>query len=235
MIILFFIGGMAHFGPMLAQTASGDITDKFHKEHLLPIFSGLQTFFSIFVKFFNTKYLIKIAHMKRYFAAMMLLSIQIGCTFSGLRFEIFELCLMGTIMLGIGKAFSDTVVSGFIKGLPPSVFGGFAMGQGFGGIFGTFVYFIMKHFKFEPQSAFIVMIPIYVMQYSLFIVLVRVKVKLDNLKNIDKSVKATAEDEAKINKKLDLITLKRSFVVAWHYFLTIFFMYYIPMQVFSNF
>lgn len=104
-----------------------------------------------------------------------------------------------------------------MKGFPAEIFGGYTTGQGFAGIFGSFYYLALKYMHFTVQSAFLILLPVYICFYFIFISFIQTKVKYDELYQSKKSQKVMEREEAKSNKKLDWTNFKVVLKKSWFY------------------
>ncbi len=129
--------------------------------------------FSILIKLINSKYLVKIKHKTKILIISHFFIIGIIIIKLSVYVNLFWLCLFGTILFGVAKSFGDMVIQGFIKGFPPKTFGGYCSGTGMAGVFGSCYYLSAKLFNFGLDSAFIFLIPFYIIYYIIFVLIVR--------------------------------------------------------------
>lgn len=197
------IGTINNTGNVVVSTASSDMAAKFKKKEAMPLFIAFLVMFSIGIKLINANYLIKIRHKVRFLFTTLFFVIGILMMVTALKFEILWLALLGTMIFGMAKSFGEVINQGFIKGLDPSSWGGLSSGSGMAGLFGASYYLFLKFYKIELYSVFIIMIPLYILNYMFFLYLVQLKIRYDTIvgeKILSKL--ATENREASINKRL---------------------------------
>ena len=202
-ITFFFLGLINHCGFTIVLSASQDLAKKFGHDKLMSLFSGFLVLFSIGVKIFNAKFLLKIYHKVRIAIAVSLFLSGVTCIILALRNETFVLALIGSTLLGMGGAFGEANIQGFIKGFPPETIGAFSSGTGGAGLFGSFYYFMFKVYGYKESGIFAYLYPPYLLYFFLFAYVVHLKVRYDECQEVlieDKE--GTEGQEAHINTKL---------------------------------
>jgi len=139
-MFLFLIGLVNNNGYVMVGATSHAMAKEFNMENFMPLYQLFLTSASGFVRFLNSRFLIKIEHKKRiifntlYLAAGYIIigSVAINYTEVGFAFS-----LLASLILGSGSTLGESTNLGFLKGYPSDLVVGWASGTGFAGISGT--------------------------------------------------------------------------------------------------
>lgn len=204
-ILLFFLGLLNNSGYVVVLSGAKDLAKRFKHEDMMSIFAGCMVIFSIGVKTFSAKYLLKVYHKFRISIALAFFLGGVACIVGAFHFESILISFFGTALLGMGGAFGDSCIQGFMKAFPSETFVGYSSGTGGAGLFGSFYYLTLKVYGFDSSRIFLYLFPAYIAYFFLFLYLFRVKVSLDESDSLIETKAETVENkEVAINVKLSL-------------------------------
>lgn len=143
---LIFLGIINNAGYVTIQISLSDMANKFKKSEMVPVFLFFLILMSISIRLINIKLLINIRHKIKIIYATFTFIFGILLIFFAFQNNILVLAFIGTSIFGMSKAFGDVIIQGFIKGFPPSSFGGYSSGTGIASLVGSSYYIIMKYF-----------------------------------------------------------------------------------------
>lgn len=204
-IVLFFLGLLNNTGYVIVLSSASDMARRFNQDNSMSLFSGCMVFFSVAVKTFSSKFLLKVYHKIRIGIALAFFLCGVTIIVAAFSINSFVMSLFGAMMLGMGSAFGDSCIQGFMKAFPSETFVGYSSGTGGAGIVGSFYYLFLKAYGFDPSHIFVYLIPAYIIYFFLFFVLVKVKVSFDETNSlIEPKTEAVESKEASINVKLSI-------------------------------
>lgn len=207
-IAFFLLGLLNNCGYVIVLASASDLAKKFEKDDMMSLFAGCLVFFSILVKVFNAKYLLKIHHKIRIAVAVAFFMIGVLAIIFALRKDSFNLSLFGSMLLGIGVSFGDANIQGFMKGFPAETFSGYASGTGGAGVFGSTYYLILKVSQFDVIRIFFFLFPAYILYFFCFTYVLKLKTQIEKVSNIGMLEEETIQNkEAQINVELSLAIL----------------------------
>jgi len=187
-ICFFFLGLLNNCGSTIVLSGAYELSRRFGQGHLMSLFSGCLNIFSIAVAIINAKYLLRVPHQKRVGAATILFIAGLCCILTSLVIESFGIALFGSTLIGIGCACGTASIQGFMKEFPPEVFGGFASGTGFAGLFGSVYCLTLKISSIDPGRIFLILFPLYACYFLIFVLAVRLRTKYQAACSIPVSV-----------------------------------------------
>ena len=177
--IFAFLGLVNNTGYVMIGTASHDLAESFDKKNLMPMFGMCEILFSGFVKFINSKYLIKIKHYYR-LGANSILMICAYVLIASITIKTFEaafwIALFWALMHGCTCALGESTILGLLKGFPSRLVGAFGSGTGFAGVFGSGIFLVLKPFM-SDGVIFIIVIPLVFVYFTNVLIAVRMKSK----------------------------------------------------------
>jgi battenin len=233
-LILFVLGLLNNSGYVIVLSAAADLANRFHQEKLMSLFSGSLVFFSIAVKMFSATFLLKLKHKARVKIAVAFFLLGVASIILALRVENFQIALLGSLLLGMGGAFGDSAIQGFMKAFPPETFVGYSSGTGGAGVFGSFYYFLLKVYGFEVSKIFIILLLAYVLYYFCFCYLIGLKLRLDSTVRAVAPDSETVEDnEAHVNEEISLDVIPVLLKKLWFYSLNFGLVYYFEYSTFG--
>jgi battenin len=204
-LAFFLLGLLNNCGYVIVLSAASDLSKKLHREEHMSLFAGCLVFFSIAVKIFNAKYMLKIHHKIRIGIAVGFFLVGVLVIIVALNQESFDLSLVGSSLLGIGVSFGDANIQGFMKGFPPETFSGYASGTGGAGVFGSTYYLILKVSKFDVSRIFIFLFPAYIIYFLCFTYVLGLK------SDVDKANSMGVIEETNVHQKEAFVNLELSF------------------------
>jgi battenin len=217
-IILFFLGLFNNSGYVVVLSAASDMAHDFGYDKSMSLFSGCMVFFSVAVKVISAKYLLKVYHKIRVGIAVSFFIMGVTSIILAYKFMSFPLSLFGTMLLGMGGAFGDSAIQGFMKAFPSEIFVGYSSGTGGAGLFGSFYYLFFKAYHFDPSQIFFYLYPAYITYFFLFFILVIVKGRFDeNNALINPRTESVENKETSINVKLSISIIPHILSKVYHY------------------
>ena len=143
------------------------------------IFSSCLVFFSLFIKLFNSRFLLKIRHKYKIWAVLLISTLADILLIVGMKARIFELTIVATLLIGLGIGLGTCTIFGFMKGFPPLVISGFSSGTGFSGIIGASLYLVFKLYNISLTNTVLALFFFYPLYGLAFYMAIRLKDKID--------------------------------------------------------
>ena len=193
-ILFLFIGLINNLGYVLILTGSQQLTNKFKNENFVALYLISLIIFSSFTRFINSKFCIKISHIKRLFGLAMYFFLGYIFLFLILnnnnnddnnKNKIF-LTFIPAIIMGTGTSFGESTMLGYIKNFPKDYLVGWGSGTGFAGFIGSFISLICKLNDWELKYLYLFISPISIIYFILIIITKRIKDNLDSKFNNNK-------------------------------------------------
>jgi len=221
-LVLIMLGLLNNFGYVLINSSAQQLAEEFNESSLMPFFTTSLTLLGICTSFVNSKYLLKIKHLNKIRAMVVLCSISYLCV--GLSHLIqskfgFFLSLFGSVIMGISGTLGEQTILGFLKGFAPELIAGWASGTGFAGVFGAGVNFLLRSVQVPGSIIFLAMIPTTFIYLGGFTWLNNQKVLmierqedyhgLSSRENLSEAPQEKESQEAQINQTLSIENFKR--------------------------
>eukprot|EP01016_Furgasonia_blochmanni_P034345 TRINITY_DN3695_c0_g1_i2.p1 TRINITY_DN3695_c0_g1~~TRINITY_DN3695_c0_g1_i2.p1 ORF type:complete len:497 (+),score=156.97 TRINITY_DN3695_c0_g1_i2:73-1491(+) len=221
--ILFFIGLITTHAFTLISSSSKDVASSFKMSHVMGMFQMFSILSGIFMKTFNSAYLLKVEHRVRFKMVM-------GFNVTGALILVysatiaeswgFYIALLGAVSIGLGGCLGDATMQGFLSTLPSIVVAGYASGLGLAGAYSSTYYLAMKYYQIPTYVIYGLMLPMLGIYFTLFTILdekrtrvmkkVSVTGKPEDLVDGPESAQSKATVVGK-NKNLDWASFKLAF------------------------
>jgi len=247
-LVLIVLGLLNNFGYVLINSSAQQLAAEFDQKSLMPFFTTSLTFLGICTSFVNSKYLIKIKHLTKIRAMVLLCSLSYLCV--GLSYLIknqfgFSLSLLGAIIMGISGTLGEQTILGFLKGFAPELIAGWASGTGFAGVFGAGVNFLLRSVHVPGSIIFLAMIPTTFIYLGGFTWLNNQKVLMierqedyhgvASRENISEAPEEKENQESKINQALSMENVKRLWPQISYYALNLASVYFLEYTIIIGF
>ncbi len=122
----------------------------------------------LFIELLNANFLLNIKHKTRILFVTFIFSLGVIIIKLSIKEKILPIYIFGIILIGAGKSLGNIVLKGFMKELPNNVFAFYETGVGVSGIISSIYFFIMKFEHFHTDTAFMFILPLYLLYYTAF-------------------------------------------------------------------
>ena len=142
-LLTFTVGFVNNLGYVMVATGAQLISEHFHYDNLMPLFTFMLVGFDMFMQCANVRWFLHIAHIVRFMlvtamsvSAYVLMAI---CSEATSDWGFF-VALFAAVLMGLAQCWGEAVMLGFLKVFPSELVAGWSSGTGFAGVGGTLLW-----------------------------------------------------------------------------------------------
>eukprot|EP00331_Platyophrya_macrostoma_P034167 CAMPEP_0176450396 /NCGR_PEP_ID=MMETSP0127-20121128/27121_1 /TAXON_ID=938130 /ORGANISM="Platyophrya macrostoma, Strain WH" /LENGTH=245 /DNA_ID=CAMNT_0017838063 /DNA_START=15 /DNA_END=752 /DNA_ORIENTATION=+ len=207
--VLFALGAINNTGYVLVNSSAQSLSKKFDEGQFMGVFQFCLIFFGMFVKFVNSRYLLKIRHVVKIGMVVCLqLSAYtiIGCSTLATEKWGFFVAIFGSMIMGMASSLGEVTIVGFLKGFEPEIISGWGSGTGFAGVFGAGYNLLLRLYHMSDFIVFIAVVPLSGVYFLFFNWLKNRMVEATNQTEV---MEKNDAEEANINQTISFENFKR--------------------------
>ena len=161
----------------LNTSFSNDMAIEFGKENLMTFYSSALVIFALILCFLNSGILLTIKHKYKIWATIAIWVTSIILFILAEKYQIFMLSMVASILVGLATNLGQLTTIGFMKCFPPIIVSGLSSGTGMGGVLGSVVYVVFKHYNISITTTLLSMLLFYPLYAFSFYLVTRLQLK----------------------------------------------------------
>ncbi len=155
--LLILMGLVNNVGYVMVGTTAKQLSIHFDKKKMLGLFQFFLIIFNGTFRFINSRFFIKIIHIKRIFVNVCAMTfgyllISVSCIMPQ-SIEVFFVSLAASCIHGLTSCFGESTILGYLKGFPAELVVGWSSGTGFAGVVGAGLVVLLLRLDFQLFAA----------------------------------------------------------------------------------
>lgn len=176
---------------------------EFGQENLMTFYSSALVIFALILCFLNSGILLTIRHKYKIWATIAIWVTSVVLFILAEKYRIFMLSMVASILVGLATNLGQLTTIGFMKCFPPIIVSGLSSGTGMGGVLGSVIYVVFKHYDISITNTLLSMLLFYPLYAFSFYLVTRLQLKRQAMSS------SSNLNETANNSRADLIEMSQ--------------------------